>query len=375
MIFYPKEFRIEPDEARLFDEENIIEEAEKSLSEPIPHITDAVSPHSPGSIHDYYSEADYWWPDETKPDGLPFIMKDGQTNPGNFVAHRQILRRMRNLVASLSCGYKITEREDYAERAVCILREFFLDEKTRMNPNLEYSQAIQGVCKGRSIGIIDTLHLIDVPFAIEAIRRSPFMDTETYCGLQDWFARYLGWMLTSRNGIGEMIHPNNHSICYFVQVAVFASFTDNEQILQFCRDQFKKRLIKQLMSDGTFPKELHRTKPYSYCSFVLDNFITLCFVLSTEEENLWKYCSPEGSCCRKALDFMMPYLIDKTSWPYSPDVMHFEAFPVRYSFLVFAGLTLGDERCLNLYRRLPLHTDDEEARRNMGVQYPMLWVW
>ncbi len=374
MIFYPKDFRIKPDAAGLFDEKDVMAQAEKSLRVAIPHITDAVSPHSPGTIHDYYSDADYWWPDETKPDGLPFVMKDGQTNPDNFVRHRLILRQMRNLVSSLACGYQISGREDFAERAVGILKEFFLDERTRMHPNLEYAQAIQGICKGRSIGVIDTLHLVDVPFAIEAVKHASCMDQETYQRLQDWFAQYLGWMLTSRNGIGEMIHPNNHSICYFVQVAAFASFTDNEQILQFCRDQFKTHLIGQLKSDGTFPKELHRTKPYSYCAFVLDNFITLCYLLSTPDDNLWAFRSPEGSCCRKALDFMMPYLVDKASWPYPPDIMHFEAFPVRYSFLVFAGLMLGDERCLALYRRLPLHSDDEEARRNMAIQYPMLWV-
>lgn len=182
----------------------VSEKAEETLTAPIPHITDAAARQSVGTIHDYYSNGDYWWPNPDTADGLPYIRRDGETNPGNFNDHRFLLRRMRTNTVYLTTAYHLTGKEDYAARAVQILKEFFLDEATMMNPHLAYAQAIPGICDGRGIGIIDTLHLADIPFAIEALRSSAAMTDDIYLGLKDWFARYLGWMLTDKNGIAEM---------------------------------------------------------------------------------------------------------------------------------------------------------------------------
>lgn len=353
---------------------------EDALLAPIPHITDAVPPHCPGTahhpgtIHDYYSNGDYWWPNPDTADGLPYIRRDGQTNPGNFDGHRQLLRRMRTNIAMLAAAYRLTKEERFAARAVQILKEFFLDEETRMNPHLSYAQAIPGICDGRGIGIIDTLHLCDVPFAIQALAPSPHM-TEAICkGLKSWFAAYLGWMLTSPNGIAEMNEKNNHSVCFFVQAAVFSLFTGNQKIADFCRENYKHFLLPQMADDGSFPLELARTKPYNYSIFVLDNMVTLCYLLSTKEDNLWDYTLPCGAGIRDALDFLTPYLLDKSSWPYRPDVMHFDAFPARTSFMIFAGCVLGRQELLELFKSLPMESDDDEARRNIAVRVPYLWV-
>ena len=34
-----------------------------------------------GDKHDYMSIGSYWWPDPSKPNGLPYIRKDGERNP------------------------------------------------------------------------------------------------------------------------------------------------------------------------------------------------------------------------------------------------------------------------------------------------------
>lgn len=358
------------DEAR----SQIIKNAEDALSVPVPHITDAAAPHCPGTIHDYYSNGDYWWPNPDTADGLPYIRRDGETNPDNFNEHRLILRRMRTNSAMLAAAYRLTKEERFAAQAVRILKEFFLDEDTLMNPHLSYAQAIPGICDGRGIGIIDTLHLIDVPFAIEALKPSVHMTPEIYEGLKNWFARYLGWMLTDPNGVAEMNEKNNHSVCFFVQAAVFSLFTDNPKIADFCRDNYKHFLLPQMAADGSFPLELARTKPYNYSIFVLDNMVTLCYLLSTGEDNLWDYALPNGSGIRNALDFLTPYLLDKASWPYQRDVMHFDAFPARASFMVFAGCALGRQELLRLFQSLPMESDDEEARRNIAVRVPYLWM-
>lgn len=371
MIQYEKQYRITPEWR---DREWIMKKAQEALAAPVLHITDMRSPLSHGGPHDYYSNGDYWWPNPDTPDGLPYIQRDGQSNPGNFNGHRIILRRMRTNVVFLASAYALTGDEAYAKRAVRHLREFFLEEDTYMAPHLSYAQAILGVCPGRGIGIIDTLHLVDVVFAAERLRTSPHMTEETYRGLKGWFARYLGWMLTDPNGIQEMNKDNNHGVCFFVQAAAFALFTDNGRIADFCREYYKKGLLRQEAGDGSFPRELGRTKPYNYSIFVADNMVSLCHLLSTPEDNLWEYESPEGQSIAKAMDFITPYLLDKKTWPYPSDVMHYDAFPARHGFLLLAGCTLGRRELLDLYYSLPEESDDEEARRNIASRQVMLWM-
>jgi hypothetical protein len=236
------------------------EKAESSLQVKPMHITDAVSSMSEGGIHDYYSNGDYWWPNPKTADGLPYIQRDGESNPDFFDAHRQILRRLRTNAANLAAGYKLTGRERYAEKAVELLKEFFLDEATLMNPHLLYAQAIPGVCSGRGVGMIDTLHLAEVPVAIDALKGSAAMAKGIYEGLRQWFADYLNWMCTHPYGIEEMNAKNNHSVCWFVQASVFARFTGNEEKVRFCIDHYKNVLLpNQMAQDGSFPRELART--------------------------------------------------------------------------------------------------------------------
>lgn len=373
MITYSKNFRILP---TLFcsDESFILKKADEALCAPFLHITDVSCERSAGGLHDYYSEGTYWWPNPDTQDCLPYIRKDGQANPNNFQAHRLGLDQMRTNLVYVAAAYQISGEERYAEYGVQLLKEFFLNEATHMKPHLKYAQAIPGRRDGRGNGIIDTLHLCDVPFAVEALRGSFAMTNEIYCGLKEWFSDYLGWLLTSENGIEEMTQPNNHSICFFVQIAVFALFTDNERIAEFCRDTYKRYLLPQMQPDGSFPMELNRTRPYCYSIFVLDNMVTLCHILSTDTDNLWEYTLENGACIRKGVEFMMPYLLDKTLWPYTKDVEHFEAFPARASFMRFAGYTFGYSELLSLYETLPEETLDEEARRSIAIRVPDLWI-
>ncbi|MDO5417691.1 MAG: alginate lyase family protein [Lachnospiraceae bacterium] len=371
MITYKKQYQIEP---QWQDKEWILRKAEEALQAPVRHITDVSSERSQGGIHDYYSNGDYWWPNPDTPDGLPYVQRDGETNPDNFNEHRMIMRHMRSAVVYLASAYRLTGEEKYAERAAVHLKEFFLDEETCMAPNLSYAQALLGICPGRGVGIIDTLHLVDVVFAVESLKESKAVSDEIYRGVKAWFAKYLGWMLTDPNGIDEMTMDNNHGVCFFVQVAAFALFTDNETIAEFCREHFKKVLLKQEADDGSFPRETGRTKPYNYSIFVVDNMVNLCQLLSKPEDNLWEYVSEDGKSIRKALDFITPYVLDKKSWPYPPDVMHFDAFPARAGFMMMAGCVLGKEELLELYRSLPVESKDEEARRNIAVRQPMLWM-
>lgn len=367
---------IEPDNlGDVFDTECIVKKAELSFKSTPLHITDAIAPLSEGGIHDYYSNGDYWWPNADTSDGLPYIRRDGESNPNAFFQHRHILRQLRTNVANLAAGYLVTGDNKYAEKAVLFLKEFFLDDDTKMNPQLLYSQAIPGICSGRGIGIIDTLHLIDVPMAVEVLKKSSSLTPEILSGLKRWFADYLIWMATHPYGIEEMNTDNNHSICWHVQASVFADFTDNEEIKNFCRTRYKTVLLPEQMAlDGGFPRELARTKPYGYSIFVLDNMVTLCHVLSTEEDNLWNFTLEDGRNIRKGMEFLYPYLDDKSKWPFKKDVEHYEAWPVAVSSLIFAGCTFGEEKYIELWQSLDADPSDEEVRRNMAIRQPILWL-
>ena len=358
------------------DRGRILQAANAALDMAPVTITQFRAKLSTGGSNDFYSNGDYWWPDPDKPDGLPYIQRDGQTNPENFNRHRLAIRQLRDGVAALGAAYQLTGDERYADKAAELLRVFFLDPATRMNPHLRFAQAVPGRSPGRGVGIIDTLHLIEVPVAIGALQNSRAIPPETLAGLKQWFGDYLEWMITSRNGQEEAAAKNNHAVAFWLQAAVFARFSGDEVCLAEARRQFKDVFVpEQMAADGSFPAELKRTKPYGYSIFQLDNMATLCQVLTTPTENLWAFESPDGRGIRKAMAYLYPFLADKTKWPLKPDVQAWDTWPARPPGLLFAGLALGEKPWLELWEKLPPDPADPEVQRNIAITQPVLWLY
>ena len=363
-----------PDVA-VIDRERILQAVSAALKQEPVTITAFHAQYSEGGPHDFYSNGDYWWPNPKTTNGLPYVQRDGETNPENFIAHRQVIRQLSDAVAALGAAYKITGDDQYAKKAAALLKVFFLDEATRMNPSLQYAQAIPGVSPGRGTGIIDTLHLVEIPKAVEAMAKSPAFPPETLAGLKKWFTGYVTWMTTSKNGHDEANAGNNHAVAFWLQVAVFAEFTGDEKNLTECRRRFTEIFIpKQMTNDGSFPAELRRTKPYGYSIFQLDNMVTLCQVLSTKENDLWHFTLPDGRTIHKAVEFMYPYLADKSTWPKKPDVNAWESWPARQPSLLFAGIAFDEPKYIALWKKLPADPTNEEVRRNIAITQPVLWV-
>lgn len=357
------------------DRGRILKAAEAALVLPPLSITRYRAKPSEGGSNDFYSNGDYWWPDPAKPDGLPYIRRDGQSNPENFSHHRHLIRQLSGAVAALGAAYQLTKDDRHATKAAELLRVFFLDPATRMNPHLRFAQAIPGVSQGRGIGIIDTLRLIEIPVAVEAMKDSNAFPPAVRAEVKQWFAEYLDWMITSRNGREEAAAKNNHAVAFWLQVAVFARFTGDEPRLTECRRRFKDVFVpEQMAADGSFPAELARTKPYAYSIFQLDNMVTLCQVLSRPDDNLWKFELTDGRGIRKALAFLYPYLADKSKWPRKPDVQAWEAWPSRQPCLIFGGLALGEKPYLDLWQKLPPDPVDPEVQRNIAITQPCLWL-
>jgi hypothetical protein len=357
-----------------FDRSRILKAANQYLRETPITITAAKSSRSAGGLHDFFSEGDYWWPDPQNLAG-PYIQRDGMTNPANFTDHRRYLMRLSLEVPALAAAWKLTKDSRYAKHAALHLRAWFLDPATLMNPNLQYAQAIHGRFTGRGIGIIDTIHLVEVARAIEVLGSSKGLTQAEDMGLKQWFNDYLNWLTTSKNGIEERDAKNNHGTCWVMQVAEFARLTGNQELQAYCRNRFKTVLVpNQIAPDGSFPQELRRTKPYSYSLFNLEAFATVCQILSTPADNLWTFQVADGRGMRKAMEFMFPHIMNKKGWPLKPDVMYDEEWPMRQSSLLFAGLALGNSDYVNLWTKPKSDSQVEEVIRNFFIRQPVLWV-
>lgn len=357
--------------AELFDQAQILLEADRYLQQPPIPLTAFRAERSAGGIHDFYSEGDYWWPDPDNPDG-PYIRKDGQTNPGNFTAHREAMRDLSRWVAALTAAYQLTGDEKYGEKALEHLRAWFLDEATLMNPSLLYAQAIKGRVTGRGIGIIDTIHLIEVVKSIQVLAERGFLDSADLAGLKNWFDQYADWLATHPYGIDERDNGNNHSTWWAAQAAAFADLAGREDLQALAREQFKKLLTEQMDATGGFPEELGRTKPYNYTLFNLEGFAVIAYFASTSEDNLWRYETEDGSL-QKAIDFILPYLLDKSEWPYPPDVQHFDELPIQSAFLLFAAEAYDRQDYLEVWKALPVERKSKEVDRNFPLRQPILW--
>jgi hypothetical protein len=361
------------DLARL-ERPRVMKAADAYLADAPVTITASSSPRSAGGRHDYFSEADYWWPDPKNPGG-PYVQRDGESNPDNFDEHRRAMRRLSLQVPALAAAYILSGDARYAVHAARHLRAWFVDEATRMNPHLRYAQAIQGRVTGRGVGIIDTLHLVEVARAVEALAGAPGLSSAESAAVRGWFGAYVEWMTTHEYGTAERDMRNNHASCWVLQVAAFARVAGRDDLVGYCRERFKSVLLPdQMAPDGSFPQETRRTKPYAYSLFNLEAFSAVAQLLSTPADDLWSFTLPDGRGLRRGLAFIVPHVRDRKGWPWPKDVMYDDRWPMRQASLLFGGLAFGRTDYVELWSGLPADSDVEEVIRNFFVRQPLLWL-
>ncbi|HTV03763.1 MAG TPA: alginate lyase family protein [Acidobacteriaceae bacterium] len=352
----------------------VLSAAQEYLHQQPRTITSVPAPRSAGGLHDYYSEGDYWWPNPANPSG-PYIRRDGESNPANFIAHRELLIRLSIQMPALTAAWLLTQRRDYADHAIAHLRAWFVNPATRMNPNLEYAQAIQGINTGRSIGIIDTVHLVEVAQAAIVLNRFGMLTGPAQEGTRAWFTSYLKWLTTSQRGHQERDKRNNHGSCWLLQASGFATYTGNYQVREQCRTRLTTILFpNQIAADGSFPLELARTKPYSYSLFNLDILGMSAHILTTPADNLWTFTLPGGRGLQACFRFMAPYIRNKKSWPFRHDVQYFNDLPVRQPSLLFAGFAYQQPGYLALWQSLNPDPTVPEIIRNHPIRQPLVWI-
>ncbi|UVQ48940.1 alginate lyase family protein [Parabacteroides faecis] len=352
----------------------IILRGNEALGEEPVTITSFVAERSAGGIHDFYSEGDYWWPDPVNPDSA-YIRRDGETNPDNFVAHRHAMIRFSTVVGDLTSAWIVTQDKKYIEQALKHIHAWFIDPETCMNPDLQYAQAIKGIVTGRGIGIIDTIHLLEVVRSLIIMERNDLLSVDEAVATKDWFSKYLFWLTDHPYGKEEMEAKNNHGTCWVMQAALFAQYTGNTDVSDFCRERFRNVLLpNQMDTDGSFPLELKRTKPYGYSLFNLDAMATVCHILSDENHNLWQYTTEDGRNMQKGVAWMFPYIKDKSAWSFDKDVMYWDEWPVAHPALLFSAYDTPDDAYVSLWSALEHFPVNDEVIRNLPVRHPLLWL-
>lgn len=337
-------------------------------------VTASSCDRSAGGKHDFYSEGDYWWPNPVHADS-PYIQRDGQTNPGNFVAHRQAMVRFSRVVGALAAAYVADGKRASLEHAKKHVLAWFADSATSMSPHLLYAQAIKGRATGRGIGIIDTIHFLEVAQALRIMEKAGVLKGQELEAVRRWFREYLQWMTEHPYGKDEMQAKNNHGTCWVMQVAAFSAFLKDTAWTSFCERRYKEVLLPgQMAEDGSFPLELRRTKPYGYALFNLDAMTTICQILSKPGADLWQYEISGGRSISKGISFMYPYVQQKDLWPYGKDVMYWEEWPMAHPFLLFAAVAYKKEEYFRLWERLPHNSAVEEVLRNLPVRNPEIWL-
>src|SRR5215467_442295 len=292
------------------------EAADRAMKEGPFSVMDKQEAPPSGDKHDYMSMGTYWWPNPKTPNGLPYIRHDGERNPEiEKIPDHQNMGRVGRDSRILALAYYLTGEEAYAARSALLLRTWFLDPASRMNPHLNFGQGIPGIKPGRGTGIIASHGLTDVVDAAGLLAGSKNWTPADEQGIEKWFAAYLSWLQQSPIGQDEAKAANNHGTFYDVQVADFALFTGKKELAREVIEQAKeKRLARQVMPDGSQPLEAARTRGLSYSLFNLEGLMELALLGEHVGVDLWGFQTKDGRSIRKTLDYALPYAAGDKKW-------------------------------------------------------------
>lgn len=300
-------------------------DANKAMKlEPVSVMEKGQTPPS-GDAHDYMSMGKYWWPDPSGEKTKPYIRKDGEENPEarDFPDHGNFTKIAR-AAQTLALQYYISGKEAYAARAGVLLRVWFLDPATRMNPNLNFAQAIPGVTLGRGAGIIDLRPMVNVIDAVVLLRGASSWTVADDQGITQWCRLYLSWLRESKNGRAEMNAKNNHGTWYDVQVVALALFVRDSLFARAVAEEAKtKRIAAQIEPDGRQPLEIARTRSWHYSCMNTDGMFTLAVLAERVGVDLWNFRTGDGRSIRAALDYLLPFALGKSAWE-TPEIKGFE---------------------------------------------------
>jgi hypothetical protein len=306
--------------------EQLLQDADKLLEyAPVSVMQKNAIPPS-GDKHDYMSIAPYFWPDPSKSNGLPYINKDGVVNPEvRQYTDKTNLPIVCDNIYLLSLAWYFSNDEKYARHASKLAEVWFLDTATRMNPNLNYGQAVKGVTEGRAEGLIDSRFFIWAIDGIRLLQTSRYWTARDQASMKQWFSGFLGWMQTSRIAQKEMNSKNNHGVWYDAQSLAMALFADSVELAGKIVLRAVDRLDRQMDTSGLFPLELSRTTSLHYSVFILNAFIVVAELSEHTSVNVWTVKTPSGKSLKKGFQSILPFIAREKPWPW-PQIHEFNFY-------------------------------------------------
>lgn len=296
--------------------DRVLRDADKLLALPDPTVVDKGMTPPSGDKHDYISMGRYWWPNPATADGLPYVRRDGESNPELKQFDRDRLGAFTSHLQRLAGAYLLGGRAEHARKAVSMLRTWFINPRTKMNPNATYAQMVPGHNggMGRPEGVLDTYSFVEAIDAILVLEREGYLSKKDMKALRAWFSEYVDWLRTSDGGLGEYAAKNNHGVAYDVQTVLFALFAGRDEVARELVEGFAERRLKpQIEDDGRQPRELVRTTAFGYSTFNLTHLLDMCVVARTMGVDL--YDAADGAIDR-AIGYLVPFLGNREAFPY-----------------------------------------------------------
>lgn len=269
--------------------------------------------------HDYASLARYAWPDSSKTDGLPYIHKDGLSNPEIEKYDRIRLSEMVERVNTLALAAFFSNDKKYSDKATRQIEVWFIDEETKMNPNLEFAQFVPGINngKGRSYGVLDAYSFVELLEGIQLLETSGDLSLENSIKLKEWFSDLLTWMKESSQGKEEYKAQNNHGTAFDVMSAAFSLYSGDENYTKEIIKTFpERRTFRQIEPDGRQPEELWRTLSFGYSQYNLSHYLDLFMIAQKLGMPIDNITSKDGRNFYHALDYLIGYLGKESEWEY-----------------------------------------------------------
>ncbi len=329
----------------------LLKVADKLLKYKPVSVMDKTEIPPSGDKHDFMSLAPYWWPDSSKKDGLPYIRKDGVTNPEvkNYPDKNNMPKLCENIYF-LALAYHYAGDEKYAKHASKLLQVWFLDTATKMNPNLKFGQAVKGRNDGRGAGIIDTRQFVFAIDAIELIKKSKNWAKKNQVDMQNWFAEYLDWLTNSDIGKDELDANNNHGVWYDAQTLAMALFVENKVKATEIINRAINRLDVQMDKDGFFPLEMERTTALHYSVFILNAFNIIAQLSEKTKIDFWNLQTKSGKSLQKGLQAILPYISKEKPW-FGKQIKDFN-FMDAYPILIRGASKLKCTTCYDSLKKI-----------------------
>lgn len=297
----------------------LIKKADELLNVEAFSVVNKVGVPSSKSKHDYMSIGPYWWPNPKTDDGLPYVRKDGEINPesrNNFTDFTE-KKNFISAVKILSEAYYYSSEKKYADKNLELIKIWFLNEDTKINPNVNYGQYIPGKSEGRCFGIIEFEGITEVIKFLELAKAKNILDRKTENGMYNWFTEYSNWLKNSKLGKKEGTRKNNHGTTYDVQlISILLYLNKKAEVKEYLSTITKARIFSQIEPDGSQPLELARTKSFSYSVMNLHAFLELARLGQKVGVNLWDAASEDGRSIKAAYQYMLPYLTNEKKWEY-----------------------------------------------------------